>query len=392
MSRTRLMLGSCFALVLALLSGSCAGTANKTVVPFNATAGAHPKTWLADHWAEYFKGPSQCLTCHGSIQDSAQAGGISKVSCRSCHTKGVFHPADWALSGQHGRLGAELAPVVTVAPAVPPMAGFAHCAKCHGSSYDGGLAAVSCKACHTSAPHPAKPWFDATGAKPSHAFVSTANAPECMKCHAGGANSVLKPPTPAASGTAPGCYNATMCHSTGAHPTTWIQDHWAGYVATPDQCQACHGSTTNPAQAGGISKVSCFSCHTKGFVTHPTGWALPAQHGAQGAMLAPVATSAPAIPVMTGFMHCAKCHGATYGGVATAVSCKSCHTKAPHPNGPWQAYSGSVLLAGHEQTDNANLPACSVCHLHGANSNRVPSKPAPAGTAPGCFNATLCHG
>jgi hypothetical protein len=314
------------------------------------------------------------------------------VSCLSCHTKGVFHPADWALPGQHGRLGAELAPVATSAPTIPAMAGYAHCAKCHGTSFDGGVAAVSCKACHASSPHPSRPWYDPTGVKPSHTQVNPANAPECAKCHAGGANSILKPQTLAPAGTAPGCYNATLCHGTGVHPATWLQDHWAPYVAAPAQCQACHGSTTDPALAGGSAKVSCFSCHTKGFVTHPAGWALPAQHGAQGAMRAPVATSAPTIPVMTGFMHCAKCHGATFAGSGTAVSCKTCHTKAPHPAKPWLADSGAMALQGHDQTDVSNLPACAICHVHGANSSRVPIVPATAGTAPGCFNATLCHG
>jgi predicted CxxxxCH...CXXCH cytochrome family protein len=36
---------------------------------------------------------------------------------------------------------------------------------------------------------------------------------------------------------------------------------------------------------------------------------------------------------------------------------------------------------------------CAFCHLNGANSPiAAPSPPAPAGTAPGCFNSTLCHG
>ncbi len=392
MSRTRLMLGSCFALVLALLSGGCAGTANKTV-PFNATAGAHPKTWLADHWAEYIKAPDQCTVCHGSTTVPAQAGGISQVSCFGCHTKGVIHASGWELPAQHGRLGAELAPVATTAPAVPVMAGFSHCAKCHGSAYDGGVAAVSCKSCHVNAPHPSKPWFDLSGVKPSHTQVNQANLPECAKCHAGGVNSTLKPLAAAPAGTAPGCYNATLCHSTGAHTKTWIADHYVEYVKNPAQCVACHGSATDPALAGGISKVSCLGCHTKG-VNHPVdaAWGTPAQHGRVATQLAPVTTVAPAVPVMAGMLHCAKCHGAAFDGGIAVVSCKSCHKTAPHPAKPWLADSGAVALAGHDQTNPSNLPACVQCHSHGANSSRVPASPAPAGTAPGCFNATLCHG
>ena len=393
MSRTRLMLGSCFALVLALLSWGCAGTAGSGV-PFNATAGAHPKTWLADHWAEYLKAPNQCSNCHGSTTDPTQAGGISQVSCFGCHVKGPIHTPDWALPTQHGRQGAELAPVATTAPTVPVMAGFAHCSKCHGTNFDGGLAAVSCKDCHVNAPHPSKPWFDITGVKPSHTLANPANTSECAKCHAGGTNSDLKPLTPAPAGTAPGCFNATLCHSIGAHTPTWIADHYIEYSKNPAQCASCHGSTTDPTQAGGLAKLSCFTCHTKG-VNHPADptWATPAQHGRVATQLAPVVTTPPAVPIMAGMAHCAKCHGSNFDGGFAAISCKSCHSTAPHPAKPWLPDSGNVTILGHVAVIPANLPTCLQCHTRGANSDTKPgSAPPPAGTAPGCFNATLCHG
>ena len=128
MSKTKWMAGSCFAMALALLAWGCAGSAGKAV-PFSATKGEHPTTWLETHWAEYVKSPGQCRTCHGSTADPALAGGISKVSCFTCHTA-VNHPTGWADPLQHGRLGAQLAP--NADPKV--MAGFAHCAKCHGST------------------------------------------------------------------------------------------------------------------------------------------------------------------------------------------------------------------------------------------------------------------
>ena len=389
MNRTSLLLGHCFALMLALLLWGC-GTSGGKGVPFNPTTGEHPTTWLRDHWTEYIKVPEQCRTCHGSTTDPALAGGIAKVSCYSCHTQGPVHHAGWALPAQHGRLGAELAPVATTSPTVPVMAGFAHCTKCHGAAFDGGVVNVSCKACHTKAPHPAKPWYDASGAHPSHAQVNPANASECAKCHAGGLNSDLRPLTAAAAGTAPGCYNATLCHSNWPHSTTWIQDHWADYTKAPAQCRICHGSTTNPAQAGGVALVSCFSCHTTG-VVHPTGWELPAQHGSVATQVAPVTTPAGAIPVMAGMAHCARCHGSNYEGGLSAVSCKSCHTTAPHPPKPWFSDSNPAVPS-HDKTDVNNLPVCMGCHLHGGNSGTVPRTPAAIGTAPGCFNATLCHG
>jgi hypothetical protein len=205
------MVGSCFALALALLAWGCAGTAGKAT-PLNPVTGQHPANWLQVHYSSYIATPDQCRSCHGSTSDPAQAGGISKVSCFGCHTAGVDHPANWADHMQHGRNGAQLAPVVTVDPAVPVMAGMAHCTKCHGADYKGGIA-LSCYTCHTTAPHPATPWTDKTNlANSSHTQTDLNNAAACAQCHTAGANSILKPSTTPAAGTAPGCFNNTLCH------------------------------------------------------------------------------------------------------------------------------------------------------------------------------------
>lgn len=203
-----MMVGSCFAVLLAVLAWGCAGSAGKAT-PLNTTTGKHPADWLQTHYAEYVKSPEQCRTCHGSTADPALAGGIAKVSCFSCHADGVNHPAGWADPLQHGRAGAQLAP--SADPKV--MAGFAHCAKCHGDNYTNGLA-VSCKACHTKAPHPDKPWVSTTLLKSNHVNTDSGNAAACAQCHTAGANSTMKPLTVPPAGTAPGCFNETLCHGT----------------------------------------------------------------------------------------------------------------------------------------------------------------------------------
>lgn len=164
----------------------------------------------------------------------------------------------------------------------------------------------------------------------------------------------------------------------GQHADGWVKSHYAEYVKNPAGCVECHGSTTDPHKAGGISGVSCFQCH--GSPDHPKGWASPAQHGRLGAQAAP--------SPFAGMVSCAKCHGAAYeGGFVNAPSCKSCHTKAPHPSRPWTNGTTS-----HTQTEPANAPACFTCHADGANSVLKPkTKPEPS-AAPGCFNNTMCHG
>lgn len=164
-----------------------------------------------------------------------------------------------------------------------------------------------------------------------------------------------------------------------AHPATWVNDHWASFIQSPDQCRTCHGSDLN----GGISNVTCFQCHHPNGPSHLTGWANHLQHGRNGAQLAATDTS--------GFAYCSKCHGSNYNNPAAAIpSCVSCHSKAPHPDKPWTGPTADT--SNHTFTDISNAPECFKCHANGANSDLKPTNPAPAGTAPGCFNNTLCHG
>ena len=222
MSNFKWMAATCFAAALALLGLGCAGSAGPAPA-FDAVTGQHPSGWIQVHYAGYVQNPDQCRSCHGSTPDPSQAGGISGVSCFKCHASGVIiHPATgWADPMQHGRNGAQLGPVTTASPAVPVMAGFAHCAKCHGADYTGGLAGVSCYKCHSTAPHPAKPWWSNTLQKPIHVETNIDNAPECAKCHYPGSanNPVGWPVTPAPAGTAPGCFNNTLCHGTSVPAT-----------------------------------------------------------------------------------------------------------------------------------------------------------------------------
>lgn len=176
---------------------------NDAASRFDPTLGKHPANWLQTHYIDYTKAPSQCQSCHGSTTDPAKAGGISKVSCFSCHSKGVTHPSDWRYGTQHGRNGAMLG--------ATPHTGFASCLKCHGVKPGSGLTPTTCTACHQTAPHPAKPWYGTAGG--GHSATDADNAPVCHTCHANGNNSSLKPTTPAPAGTAPGCFNNTMCHS-----------------------------------------------------------------------------------------------------------------------------------------------------------------------------------
>ena len=175
---------------------------------------------------------------------------------------------------------------------------------------------------------------------------------------------------------------------TGQHPATWAQTHFAEYVKNPDSCKPCHGSTTDPAAAGGTSKVSCFGCHHPNGPHHPAGWAAGASHGRAAAQSAPNGTTG---MDAKGFASCTPCHGTDYtAAIGIAPSCRTCHTTAPHPAKPWIDGSSS-LKPNHDKTDQSNAAECAKCHTRGANSTLVLLNPAPAGTSPSCFNGTLCH-
>jgi cytochrome c553 len=209
MSRSKQVFRTFAAAAFTILFLGCGGSS--TNAPrFNTATGQHPTDWLQNHWAQFIANPAQCTTCHGSTTDKASTGGISGVSCFKCHANGPSHQAGWEVGLKHGRMGAQAAPSNTT--------GFAYCAKCHGSTYDNPVGtSPSCKSCHTKAPHPAKPWLGGSEALSNHVFTNVGNATECYKCHKDGANSTLKPTTPALAGTAPGCFNNTMCHGTSIH-------------------------------------------------------------------------------------------------------------------------------------------------------------------------------
>ncbi|MGB3097537.1 MAG: hypothetical protein WBB46_12490 [Candidatus Deferrimicrobiaceae bacterium] len=169
----------------------------------------------------------------------------------------------------------------------------------------------------------------------------------------------------------------------GNHPSNFISTHPGFAVAEINQCTPCHGDDLT----GGISKQSCFlsACHhgtEVGWVVFPSG--PPQGHG----------NSAKAAPSTgEGYPACQICHATDFTGGGAQVTClsASCHGgpgTSPHPS-QWRSVDTYV----HTNTNEENASVCAQCHLNGANSPiGAPSPPAPAGTPPGCFNSTLCHG
>ena len=234
------------------------------------SGGSHASTATLDSIAN--NGGSGCTQCHGSDL----TGGISRVSCfgnpAGCHHVPV---AGWVApppgAQNHG----------VSAKRAPGSSGFAACQICHGRNFSGGGAQVTCfnnAACHGAgvvSPHPSAPW---RGPTYTHTDTNTSNAPVCAQCHFPGSpnNPADHPPTPAPAGTAPGCFNSTLCHGEGgvAHPVPFNADsHYTVTTSTfPGGCSTCHdvsAPTVKPGPAcqtchvaaSPLTALNCTSCH-----------------------------------------------------------------------------------------------------------------------------------
>lgn len=143
------------------------------------------------------------------------------------------------------------------------------------------------------------------------------------------------------------------------HPawTSWDQAHPVEFAKDPTGCATCHGSTTDPAKSGGISRTSCFSCHN-----HSANAPCASCHLVQQKLWASADNlhAASAADVLTNVDHntaellndaCVKCHA------SFQVSLGVAHFVTPvnqigQPAGTW-----AVLNSNDWQATR-----CEVCH------------------------------
>jgi predicted CxxxxCH...CXXCH cytochrome family protein len=162
---------------------------------------------------------------------------------------------------------------------------------------------------------------------------------------------------------------------TGKHLSGWLPAQHATYatsgtsslgepIPATSQCAECHGADLT----GGISGVSCTSCHMGGVTNiHPAGWLGDActNHGTF------VLTS----PSSTSGCANAYCHGTNLGGVPqSGPSCTKCHPTIPTssscgtchgipPDGLAPAGNAYPNLPGKHATHVAlNGVTCAACH------------------------------
>lgn len=422
---------------LALGLAACSKANSNSTAALVDASGKHPAGWVQKHWTlvgglarktqadaaqAAVAGGIACVQCHGADL----LGGISKVSCftqgvngQACHFGVLGHPTDWASPLRHGQgqmltgsnVPVELREQGGGAMSAPgTSAGFAYCASCHGSNFEGNGTAVTClnAACHLSAnaPHTAR-WI---GGTVNHKGNSPLLASVCIKCHAGGNN--FGPQLPGAADPAapapptPSCFNTTLCHGAtpSPHPATavYLQAGQHGLDAADKHnpndpnglnpkglisCYTCHGFSDGRFNRP-VNNMSngCETCHAPR-TAHPTPW-LPGRPGTPTEVPSPAnpnTTSHATISAASIGSSCTLCHGANLDGVAgkgNAPSCTSgnrlfgvsCHATSPlaQPAGCTSCHNGTnglSLFSASKPATGAHaahlaLPgiSCSACH------------------------------
>ena len=100
----------------------------------------HPAGWMEKGSANFHGrkdltiGSDFCTPCHGEDY----AGGSSGVACSDCHNE-YPHPDTWAVPGDNNNHAAFIRAKYW---------SMALCKTCHGSDYKGGLSKISCYTCH----------------------------------------------------------------------------------------------------------------------------------------------------------------------------------------------------------------------------------------------------
>jgi len=260
-------MGAAALLILALTAG-CSDPRNQV---FNGETGKHAAEWLPAQHANIttvgttsigaaIVSTSLCIECHGEDL----GGGISGVSCTSCHLGGPtsIHPASW------------IPIVLTHGPSVSTGATTSvQCANqyCHGASLTGvAESGPSCSSCHSWPWDPASIHCDSCHAIPPagtrypnmagrhtvHTAITGTSGTSCSPCHNG---------SDGASGTVIHYDNVV---DVAFLPAYNAKTGTAAYNSGGMTCSqaSCHGGQTTPAWQTGLIDVNtqCTSCHAYG--------------------------------------------------------------------------------------------------------------------------------
>jgi predicted CxxxxCH...CXXCH cytochrome family protein len=115
-----------------------------------------------------------------------------------------------------------------------------------------------------------------------------------------------------------------------------------------DNCVACHAKSFR----GGVSGVGCFTCHRA--YPHTVGWSTQSAANFHGKFL---------LSMQGQLSDCVPCHGSAYTGGTSGVSCytSTCHASYPHTAG-WENPASALSHGKYLKATDWNVDECAPCH------------------------------
>jgi hypothetical protein len=135
-----------------------------------------------------------------------------------------------------------------------------------------------------------------------------------------------------------------------AHPQEWSTVEAADFHGRrvegqgTDRCVSCHGIDLDGAGAA----PSCYECHD-GPGGHPDGWSSRPVPGHRTEI------------ALRGNGECRACHGETFTGGWSGVSCYACHAGGPSGHADGWMNERSAAFHGYYVATNSSL-SCTDCH------------------------------
>ena len=178
------------------------------------------------------------------------------------------------------------------------------------------------------------------------------------------------------------CYK---CHTLFPHSPAWGDTSAVGYHGNfllARQGQLSDCATCHGTSfTGGTSGVSCFGCHIS--YPHVTGWTDTSSVGFHGKFLKALKWK---------LNNCTPCHGPALNGGKTGVSCFTCHASYPHADG-WADSTMAGFHGNFIRTSTWNMLQCKPCHGSSYTGGRVTISCLTCHTKTnGPENCTTCHG
>lgn len=233
------------------------GTAKVSCV----SSGCHPsinvhKDGMNDPQSQNFHGKfiadnfdgnmTTCASCHGSTYQ----GGVVSPSCQPCHPSINVHKSGFINPNSPNFHGKYIVDNFN--------SNMTTCGTCHGATFQGGVASPSCAKCHSAISVHQDGIFNPNSNNFHGKFIANISGgmSTCSTCHGSSFQGGIAAPSCAT------CHSTINVHQDGIINPSSPNFH-GKYIATNlgwdmRVCGSCHAAN----YSGGIAATSCLTCHT----------------------------------------------------------------------------------------------------------------------------------